>query len=99
MTETKHTLGPFGVSKHATPDYAPQYGIYDEATGRDVCIVKGPESLANLFATAPDLMEACQAVQEWFLDHGPPLGDSESAHRERMIRAQLRAAIAKARGE
>ena len=42
------------VSKHGTPDYAPQYGIHNGGAS-DFCIVKGEnaEAIAHFIAAAP----------------------------------------------
>lgn len=57
-----HTPGTWEVSKHATPDYAPQFGVYAEGEQHDLAIVKGinAEADACLIAAAPKLLEACQ---------------------------------------
>lgn len=63
----KHTQGELRISKHATPEYAPQYGIYaGDGRGDDICIVKGEnaEADAKLFAAAPKLLEACSKYVE-----------------------------------
>ena len=62
---TMHTKGKWEVSKHATPDYAPQYGIHKGGTN-DFCIVKDKEAEANahLIAAAPDLLEACKEINK-----------------------------------
>ncbi len=58
----KHTPGPWSVSKHATPDYAPQFGIYAGDSPNDLAIVKGDnaEADAALIEAAPDLLAALQ---------------------------------------
>ncbi len=54
-----HTQGNWEISKHATPDYAPQYGIHN-GRRNDFCIVKGENAEANaqLIAAAPELLRA-----------------------------------------
>lgn len=59
MTET-HTPGPWKVSKHGTPDYAPQYGIHNG--GNDFCIVKSHKGDADLIAAAPNLLANAQRL-------------------------------------
>jgi hypothetical protein len=55
-----HTKGPLVVSKHGTPEYAPQYGVH--AGGADLAIVRGKNARANayLFAAAPDMLDALE---------------------------------------
>ena len=63
----QHTPAPWGVSKHATPDYAPQYGIYaGDGSASDHVIVRGDNAQADaaLIAAAPDLLEALQELLE-----------------------------------
>ncbi len=50
------------VTKHATPEYAPQYGVYVEGERNDFCIVKGEdaEAKAHLIAAVPKLLAACR---------------------------------------
>jgi len=57
----KHTPGPWEVSKHATPEYAPQYGVYT-GNGNDFAIVNGDNATADaaLIAAAPELLAALQ---------------------------------------
>jgi hypothetical protein len=68
MTHTntaQHTEGPWAISRHGTPDYAPQYGIYAEGGGPDLAIVTGPNSPANarLIALAPEMAEALRDAE------------------------------------
>lgn len=60
--QEKHTPGPWDIGKHATPDYAPQFGIYSGAAARDHVIVKGGNAAtdAALIAAAPELLTALQ---------------------------------------
>lgn len=46
----------WNITKHATPDYAPQYGIYEGDSGNDFATVKGGESVARLVAAAPEML-------------------------------------------
>lgn len=57
---TKHTPGPWSASKHGTPDYAPQYGVYAGDSARDHVIVMGPNAQADaaLIAAAPEMLAA-----------------------------------------
>lgn len=58
MTATKSQT-TWHVSKHATPESHPQFGIH--ADGPDFAIVKGPRELAELMAAAPEMREALKA--------------------------------------
>ena len=83
----RHTPGPLTVSRHATPEHSPQFGIYAEGQNHDFAIVKGDnaEADATLFAAAPQLLMACQKLVTWLrairseaeslvIDHGPEDG-------------------------
>ncbi len=65
-----HTPGPWSVSKHGTPDYAPQYGIYSDGSGNDHAIVKGEaaEADARLIAAAPDLLATLRGILAYVED-------------------------------
>jgi len=58
----------WNITKHATPEYAPQYGIYKDDSRSDFCIVRGEDAKTNarLIAAAPDLLEACKYAAELF---------------------------------
>ena len=58
------TQGNWEVSKHATPDYAPQYGIYADGERNDLCTVKGENAQDNarLIAAAPELLAASRIL-------------------------------------
>lgn len=64
---TPHTPGPWNISKHATPDYAPQFGIYAEGCRNDLAYVvhENTEANARLIAAAPDLLAALQAILDY----------------------------------
>ncbi len=57
---SEHTPGPWAISKHATPEHSPQFGIYSDEAANDHCIVKeaNAEADARLIAAAPDLLAA-----------------------------------------
>ena len=59
---SKHTLGPWEISRHATPDWHPQYGVYAEGERNDLAIVTGEnaEADAKLIAAAPELKQAVE---------------------------------------
>ena len=87
-----YTKGEWEVSKHATPSYAPQYGIYSEGSN-DFCIVKdeNAESNAHLIASAPDLFEALKEADNWLN------GRLVCGGKERLISITQRA-LAKSKG-
>ena len=43
---SEYTKGEWKISKHGTPEYAPQYGIHNGGM-RDFCITKGKNAEAN----------------------------------------------------
>jgi hypothetical protein len=51
---------------------------------------------AAMFSIAPDMARVLSEVNEWFSDHGPPLGESQEAHKERVLRAAIHTALKKA---
>jgi len=74
---TPHTPAPWHVSRHATPDYVPQFGIYaGDGNGRDIAIVTSNEANANLIAAAPSLLAALEIL----------LADHKAMRRERFAR-------------
>lgn len=89
MSNATHTPGPWNVSRHATPDYAPQFGIYAGESARDLATVTGDNAAADaaLIEAAPDLLAACEAL----LNCIDPARDWKEAK-------AARAAIAKAKG-
>lgn len=68
MQESKHTPGPYAISRVAS--HAPQFTIYSETApnGGDLAIVtnSGDETAANaeLFAAAPDMLKALRAIAD-----------------------------------
>lgn len=72
-SEPTHTPGPWAIGQHATPDYAPQYGVYAErGDDRDLATVKGGNAEANarIIAAAPELFELALRCQGYFLKVG-----------------------------
>lgn len=59
--ETKHTPGPWDVSKLTSPDYAPEYVVCADASARWHAVVKG-EANARLIAAAPELLAALRRL-------------------------------------
>lgn len=71
MNTQAHTSGPWGVSRHATPESFPQFGVYAESVnGRDLAHVVShgtatsaeTESNARLIAAAPEMLEALRGL-------------------------------------
>lgn len=89
MSNASHTQGPWNVSRHATPDYAPQFGIYAGESARDLATVTGDNAAADaaLIEAAPDLLAACEALLNC-IDPARDWNEAKAA----------RAAIAKAKG-
>lgn len=62
-----HTPGPWDVSRHATPESHPQFGVYFSGRcasprSHDLAIVRGDnaEADARLISAAPELLEALE---------------------------------------
>jgi len=97
-----HTPGPWNISKHAAPDYCPQFGIYADgaAAHSDLAIVKDENAQANarLIAAAPELLEALRYYVElherWRMDM-PERNENDGKAWERTRKIALDA-IAKA---
>ena len=94
--KTKHTPAPWEISKHATPDYAPQYGIY--SGNNDLATVRGDNAQADahLIAAAPELLEALENALNVLA--GIAAGDLKTIGRNSPAIKQARAAIAKTKG-
>jgi hypothetical protein len=87
-------MDTWNITRHATPDYAPQFGIYAGSETRDFATVYGDdaERRANLCAAAPDLLAALRNL----LDDALAIGIDESPYSGVIFEA--RDAIAKAEG-
>jgi len=85
------TPGPWTVSKHGTPAYHPQFGVY-APNANDHIIVSGQNAQAdaNLVAAAPDLLTALREIES-LLD----CGNIDESHWQDCL-GIARAAIAKA---
>lgn len=68
--DAKYTPGPWDASRDGTPDYAPQYTVYAEATGDRVATAFGAEANASLIAAAPDMYEALARITEYYNSFG-----------------------------
>ena len=96
MLPIKHTPGPWFVTRHATPDHSPQFGIYDEyGRGRDIATIYGAnaEADAALIAAAPALLAALVDLLTIANERGAMLGLDEGGP----VLDNARAAIAQAR--
>lgn len=70
-----------------------EYAVYNEATGRDVALVRDfDEDRARLISAAPDLLELAQAFLSYLLD------DSQSPRRRHACLEAARDALSKALG-
>lgn len=90
-----HTPGPLNISRHATPEHSPQFGIYSEANPhKDIAIITGEnaEADAHLMKASPQMLDAlvdCEGVL-----------DSANRHTNgtcmafRLVLEKVRAAIA-----
>lgn len=97
-----HTPGPWEVSKHGTPSYAPQFGIYAEGEQNDLAIVKGENAEADaiLMAAAPDLLGVLKEAEEIIFGPIADLitGDQMAETGAYDVLDTIRKAIAKAEG-
>ena len=90
--QKKHTPGPWevssssGIVKVQGPADKPKY------KRREVCRVYSSKENAFLLAAAPDLLEVCLAMLEFF-DNGTPVQPGAE------VVADMRAAVAKAKGQ
>ena len=90
----KHTPGPWiATGWKAT--------VVNDAAGNTLAIapaghlgVETATATARLIAAAPELLDACRAVQRYFDDH--LLGDPQGEHEHRQLRMLVQDAIAKA---
>lgn len=92
-----HTPKPWLVSKHATPEHTPQFGIYSEDHPSDFAIVRG-EDKARMIQAVPDMIAALEEISE----RGPVPGyGAPSALMLRLVGTQsiARAALNKVKGE
>jgi hypothetical protein len=85
-TETnmkKHSKGAWAISRHATPEHSPQFGIYSGDSPNDLATVKGENAAANatLISAAPTMLAALEMVEQWLL-RAPDVLISATACRE-----------------
>lgn len=98
MTNVKHTPGPWRVVESIDGYFAGRKTTVKAGNLR----VLSPwqhrphpefdefEANARLIAAAPDLLGALRMVQELMDGLGPPLGETQASHKERMVRASIR---------
>ena len=61
------TQGEWDTSRHGTPDYAPQYGVYADGATRDLAIVfreADGDFMCMAHAMTPTLVEAVELLNE-----------------------------------
>ena len=103
MSNAKHTPGPWEIEY----DYAICMGdqVVSRAIAPDTATTEEANANSVLIAAAPDLLAACEAAAN---ELAAPLsvGDvrarpaaEQLRHRMNLVRASLRAAIARAKGE
>ena len=95
MNETKFTKFPMVVKPSlGTAGLSDVYAILDNAAGTPIMIATDVrDANANLFATAPEMYEECEAALSFLND------DSKSPRRRAAMIRSLTATLAKARGE
>lgn len=66
MKELTPTPGEWVVLKHATPDYAPQFGVYAGDDTNGLAIVRGPNAAVDVrvIAAAPRMLRALRRVAD-----------------------------------
>jgi hypothetical protein len=68
MTRPLITPGPLHSFRTASPDYAPEFGIYADSNPAETIVrTTGEHAAANAeaFAALPDLLEALERIAEW----------------------------------
>ena len=95
--DTKHTPLQWEASKHGTPDYAPQFGIYAHGKPNDHCIVTGDNAQADAAFICRavnnhyELLEACKVALAGF-------NTASNTVWAKSYKKTLREAIARAEG-
>lgn len=99
MSTPSHSPAPWEISKHATPEYAPQFGIYSSGNRNDLALVEGDNAKADaqLIAAAPELLDALKNATNVLA--AIAIGDLKKINRDSPGLAQARAAIRKATEE
>ena len=102
MAETLHTQGPWKWHWRHEDGIATGSVFAEQRPGHAYAVAMTPryqtqaqwEADARLIAAAPELLDACRAVQRYFDDH--LLGDPQGEHEHRQLRMLVQDAIAKA---
>jgi hypothetical protein len=101
VSSTKHTPGPWRVKEYRRHSEAVIVNAAgDELATIDLACMPGAVADANLFAAAPDLLEACEEAAD-DVCHAvcPPTWRTKAGQPHNGICSKMRAAIKKARGE
>lgn len=78
MNAPQLPASPWVASKHATPAYAPQFGIYADSDApqfRDFIIVKGGEEIARAVTALPGVLKALEPFASFFNGDMAGVGD------------------------
>ena len=101
---SKHTPGPWTVNPAGYTEHHRDSVIVDDAGDR-IAVVRGKDVVdsihianAHLISAAPDLLEACKTLADYFSGHNPQDIPSECGSGVRDALVLARAAIAKAEG-
>ena len=93
MNHPEHTPSPLAITRHATPEHSPQFGVYSEGdnSSRDIAIVMGPNAASDaaLFAAAPEMLEALEAYISETERAASESGDDPSSHSAAYSMARL----------
>jgi hypothetical protein len=95
MNKPKHTPGPWYFDEKSSDTKLNIYRVKDE-NALGVALICGDASDAILIAAAPELLEACIAMDKY--THAPDSSERNSAYEREQIWAMVRVAIAKATG-
>lgn len=59
-----NTPTPWNITRHATPEYSKQYGIYSGDNSSNHIIINGENAFADatLIAAAPEMLSALQRI-------------------------------------
>ena len=93
---TQHTPGPWGVSRLATPDYAPEFGIFRDDRGGAPALARvmneNSEANAALIAAAPLMLAALQELADMVAENYESLGYATAPAALRRAQAAITAA-------
>jgi len=81
-----HTPGPWNISKLATPEYAPEFGIYTDGCTDFVRVVgNNSKDDARLIAAAPDLLDALYTALPFVED-----AETDTTYKRLAVRKAIR---------